>query len=75
MIISYYEINVRKCETYFLTSYCFLPSCPEYTDPTVAFALKNVRKVYSIYIVYRRALAKLINDRFENQILPGEFAR
>ena len=37
IIISYYELKVRKCETHIWTSYCLLPSCPEYTDPTVDY--------------------------------------
>ena len=35
MTIPYYELKVRKCKTYFWMSYCLLPSCPEYIDPTV----------------------------------------
>ena len=35
MIIPYYELRVKKYKTHFWMSYCFLQSCPEYTDPTV----------------------------------------
>ena len=35
MIIPYYELKVRKCKPYVWTSYCLLPSWPEYTDPTI----------------------------------------
>ena len=37
MIIPYCRFKVRKYKTYVWTSYCLLPSWPEYTDPTVSY--------------------------------------
>ena len=53
MTIPYYKLRVRKYKTHFWTSYCVLPSCPEYTAPTLLKRSKNSKVIFISQVLQR----------------------